>query len=83
MDFDISHLSPKARTRLGRYFRKIHLPKTLWVIPVAVIVIGIGLAFYLDQLSNHNNIMPAVIGIFIFVFLRVLCLGVEERTGSQ
>ncbi len=54
--------------RLGKYFRKIHLPKALWMISVAVIVLGIGLAFYLDQLLNHNNIMPTVIGIFIFVF---------------
>jgi len=68
MDFDISHLSPKARTRLGRYFRKSHLPKVLWVIPVAVITAGIGIAFCVDQVSNHDTTALIILGITVFVF---------------
>lgn len=68
MDFDISHLSPKARIRLGRCFHRIHLPKVFWVIPVAAIAIGVGLAFYIDQVSNHNNALLIALGAVVFVF---------------
>jgi len=68
MDFDISHLSPKARMRLGRCFHKMHLPKVFWVIPVAAIAIGIGLAFYIDQVTNHNNALLIALGAVVFVF---------------
>lgn len=68
MDFDISHLSPKARTRLGRYFRKSHLPKIYWWIPVVAIIIGMGLAFCVDQASNHDTIALVVLGIVATVF---------------
>lgn len=68
MDFDISHLSPKARTRLGRYFRKSHLPKIYWWIPVVTIIIGIGLAFCVDQASNHDTTALIVLGITVFAF---------------
>lgn len=68
MDFDISHLSPKARTRLGWYFRKSHLPKVFWWIPVVAIIIGIGLAFCVDQVSNHDTTALIVLGVTVFVF---------------
>lgn len=68
MDFDISHLSPKARTRLGRYFRKSHLPKIYWWIPVVAIIIGMGLAFCVDQASNHDTTALIVLGITVFAF---------------
>jgi len=67
MDFDISHLSPRARKRLAKYFNRIHLPKVFWLIPVAMLIAGIGFAFYLDQACNHNTAVSITYSAVLFL----------------